>query len=62
MTKKTKKIVTKTEELKTEDLERAVGGITDGTSNTIIAVRKAGGGQPDLLVSPGAEKTLIGLL
>ena len=57
----TDQIETAPAELEVEDLDQAVGGITDGTSNTLTC-RKAGGTQQDYLTAPGAEKTLIGLL
>jgi hypothetical protein len=50
---------TTTPELAAEDLDQVVGGITDGTSNTLIC-RKAGGTQQDWV--SGGESSLIGLL
>ena len=46
-------VETITSELDAADLDRVCGGITDGTSNTVIC-RKAGGTQQDATGGAGA--------
>jgi hypothetical protein len=56
----TDQIETNASELDAEDLERVAGGITDGTSNTLMA-RKAGGEQQDYGAG-GQTNVLVALL